>query len=738
VLAEALDDGDDERHRPEPLLQPIDPAHDGLDGASHDGADRSVSPVPTPTTPAAWWTTSTDPTWWTTSTVYQIYPRSFADSNGDGIGDLQGIIGRLDYLRHLGVDVLWLSPIYRSPQDDNGYDISDYRDIDPVFGTLADFDELLAAVHERGMRLVMDLVVNHTSDEHPWFVESRSSRDNPRRDWYWWRPARPGHVAGEPGAEPTNWASFFSGPVWDLDERTGEYYLHLFSRKQPDLNWENPEVRHAVYEMMRWWLDRGIDGFRMDVINMLSKHATLPDGELRPGALHGEGWPYFICGPRIHEFLAEMRAEVFDRYDRHVLTVGETPLTTVEQARLFTDSARREVDMLFQFEHVGVDHGVDKWRTVPVDWRRLKALFDRWQYGLADVGWNSLYWDNHDQPRAVSRFGDDSPAHRVRSAKALAIVLHLQRGTPYVYQGEELGMTNTPFGTIGEYRDIETLRYYDEAVAHGADPGEVLALIRPASRDNARTPMCWDAGRHAGFTSGEPWIGVNPDHTSINAEAAVADPDSVFHCYRRLIALRRELPVVALGAYQALTPDDPAIVSFTRTLDGDEVLVVANCSSAPAPVPAEVLATLDDADGWAGAEVLVASYDDARPGGDVDGRLRPWEAMALLRRSSSARPRGEMRSPTSRLSVRPSALSRRTRSLNSGRGRPTCAASSLDTTPGRSAIAASAAVVHGPSADRRSMASSLALSAAQPRSSRSVSSRSATRGSGPARWKSTR
>lgn len=563
--------------------------------------------------------------WWTRSTVYQIYPRSFADSDGDGVGDLRGIVGRLDYLTRLGVDVLWLSPIYPSPQDDNGYDIADYCAIDPVFGTLEDFDELLAAVHARGMKLVMDLVVNHTSDEHPWFIESRAGLDSPRRDWYWWRPARPGFVPGQRGAEPTNWSSFFSGPVWELDPASGEYYLHLFSRKQPDLNWENPDVRSAVYEMMRWWVDRGIDGFRMDVVNLLSKDPALPDGLVRPGAALGDGWPHFVCGPRIHEFVAEMHAAVWAGLDRPFLTVAETPGATVADAVRFTDPARREVDMLFQFEHVGVDHGADKWDRRPLDLVRLKEVFNSWQAGLAAAGWNSLYWDNHDQPRAVSRFGDDSPEHRVRSAQALATVLHLQRGTPYVYQGEELGMTNTAFATIDEYRDIETRRHYDHAVAAGAEPATVLAAVQPASRDNARTPMHWDDSPYAGFTTGTPWLGVNPNHVTINAAAAEADPGSVFHHYRRLIELRKADPVVAAGDYEPLLAAHPTVFAFVRCLDDAALLVVANLSSAAAVAP------VDDAAGWAAGETVSSNYDEPVAVGAGGFELRPWEAVALRR-----------------------------------------------------------------------------------------------------------
>src|SRR3954452_16587301 len=416
--------------------------------------------------------------WWHRAVVYQIYPRSFADADGDGMGDLRGIIDHLDHIAGLGVDVIWLSPVYPSPQDDNGYDISDYQDVDPVFGTLADFDELLEGLHARGIKLVIDLVVNHTSDEHPWF------RDPDKRDWYWWRKT-----------PPNEWRSFFSGPAWELDPATGEYYLHLFSRKQPDLNWENPAVRSAVYEMMGWWLDRGVDGFRMDVINLISKPDGLPDGDAAALNAHG---------PRLHEYLQEMHREVFAGRSGELLTVGETPGATVEEGVLFTDPARGEVDMIFQFEHVQIDQGpASKWDLRPFRLRALKATFGRWQRGLADVGWNSLYWDNHDQPRVVSRFGDDGE-HRVAAAKMLGTVLHLHRGTPYVYQGEELGMTNAPFNTVGDFRDIESLNHYREAVALGASPDEVLLALRKKGRDNARTPMQWDAGPHAGFTQGRP------------------------------------------------------------------------------------------------------------------------------------------------------------------------------------------------------------------------------------------
>lgn len=562
--------------------------------------------------------------WWKSAVVYQIYPRSFADSDGDGIGDLPGITAKVGYLADLGVDVIWLSPVYPSPQDDAGYDISDYQDIEPVFGTLADFDRLLAAVHERGMKLLMDLVVNHTSDEHPWFVESRSSTDNPKRDWYWWRPPREGMAGGTPGAEPTNWASAFSGSAWQYDEASGEYYLHLFSRKQPDLNWENPQVREAVHAMMRWWLDRGVDGFRMDVINMISKDTTLPDGNLTRPALWGDGGAHFLNGPRIHEFLAELHRAVFTGRPGQFLTVGEMPGCTVEQARLYTDPARGEVDMVFQFEHVQLDQGASKWDAHPLRLLDLKASLGRWQAGLAETGWNSLYWNNHDQPRAVSRFGDDGE-HRVRSAKLLGTLLHLHRGTPYVYQGEELGMTNAPFAGIADFRDIESINHYAEAVTGGQDPDQVLAALRVMSRDNARTPMQWDAGPNAGFSVGEPWIAVNPNHVEINAAAATADPDSVRQHYRTLIALRHTEPAVAHGDFTMLLPEHEQIYAFTRRLGRVELLVLANVSGRTAMAD-----QIPEAGSWERAELLIGNCPAPEPS-QHRLSLQPWEARVYRR-----------------------------------------------------------------------------------------------------------
>ena len=563
---------------------------------------------------------------WRRWVVYQVYPRSFADSDGDGVGDLRGVLRRLDYLQRLGVDVIWMSPVYRSPMDDNGYDISDYQDIDPLFGTLADLDKLIAELHARGMRLIMDLVVNHTSDEHPWFEQSRSSRDNPKRDWYWWRDARPGTTPGTPGAEPTNWESHFSGPTWTWDEKTGQYYLHIFSRKQPDLNWENPEVRQAVFAMMRWWLDRGVDGFRMDVINMISKDISLPDTEPRPGSLYGPGDQYFTVGPRNHEFLQEMHREVFTGRDVHVLTVGEMPGVTIPQAVLFTGPKRHELNMVFQFEHVQLDFGAHKYDLRPLQLPDLKASMAAWQAGLADRGWNSLYFGNHDQPRSVSRFGDDGK-HRVASAKTLATVLHLHRGTPYVFQGDELGMANAPFTAISDYRDIQALNFYAEAAARGgADlPALLLAMAR-MSRDQGRTPVQWDSSPGAGFTAGTPWLAINPDYVEVNAAAQVGDPGSVYEHYRQLIALRHTDPVVTEGDFELLLPDHPAIWAFLRRTGHAELLVAANFSSEEVvgmPLP------LDS--GWAAARVVLANLSGAQLSPLPDLRLRPWESIIWRR-----------------------------------------------------------------------------------------------------------
>ncbi len=571
--------------------------------------------------------------WWKSAVVYQIYPRSFADSDGDGVGDLGGIIAHLDHLVRLGVDVVWLSPVYRSPMDDNGYDISDYQDVDPLFGTLEQLDELIEKAHEAGIKVLMDLVVNHTSDEHLWFAESRSSTENPKRDWYWWRPPREGYDAGAPGAEPTNWSSAFGGSAWTFDAGTGDYYLHLFSSKQPDLNWENPDVRAEVHRMMNWWLDRGVDGFRMDVINLLSKRVVPGVPGLLDGATgdpagddapsFGNGWPHVVNGPRIHEFLQEMHQAVFAGRPAGLLTVGETPAASVEDGRLYTDAARAEVDMVFQFEHVELDTGPGgRWDVVPFTLVDLKRSMARWQEGLAEVGWNSLYFGNHDVPRAVSRYGNDSPEHRVASAKALATVLHLHRGTPYVYQGDELGMTNSVFERVEDFRDLDSLNQYQAATARGVDHDLVMSGLRRKSRDNARTPMQWDASEHAGFTTGTPWLPANANHTEINAAAQVDDPDSVFTHHQRLIALRHDDPVVVHGAFTMLLPEHSQLYAYLRTLGDAQVLVVANLSDQPADA-----GELPDAEAWLAADRVL----DSGPDDPATWVLGPWAARVRRR-----------------------------------------------------------------------------------------------------------
>jgi oligo-1,6-glucosidase len=510
--------------------------------------------------------------WWKECVVYQIYPRSFYDSNGDGIGDLRGITQKLDYLKELGVNVVWLCPVYKSPNDDNGYDVSNYQDIMDEFGTLGDWDELLAEMHRRGLKLVMDLVVNHTSDEHAWFVESRQSKDNPYRDFYIWRP-------GKNGSEPNNWRSFFGGSAWQYDERSGEYYLHLFTKKQPDLNWENPQVREGVFKMMNWWLDKGIDGFRMDVINMISKVPGLPDAPVVTDARYQFGGQYFINGPRLMEFLTEMKQKVLSHYD--ILTVGETPFVTPQDAIKIVNEETGALSMLFQFEHVDLDAetGADPVGTIKkVKLLDLKDVMTRWQKGLESRAWNSIFLSNHDQPRSVSRFGDDTQ-FRIESAKLLATLVHMLQGTPYVYQGDEIGMTNVAFDSIEDYRDVATRNLYREAVEEkGVDPKVALEVVHAKSRDNARTPMQWDDRQHAGFTTGTPWIKANPNYKEINVANALADPNSVFYYYQKLIRLRKENPVVVYGTYDLILGSHEEIYAFTRTLNGERLLVILNFS----------------------------------------------------------------------------------------------------------------------------------------------------------------
>jgi len=508
--------------------------------------------------------------WWKESVIYQIYPRSFCDSNGDGIGDLNGIRSKLDYLQKLGINVIWLSPIYKSPNDDNGYDISDYQDIMDDFGTMDDFDALLKEAHEHGIKIVMDLVVNHTSDEHKWFVESRSSKDNPKRDYYIWREPKD-------GKEPNNWGSCFSGSAWEYDEKTGMYYLHCFSKKQPDLNWDNEKVRDEVFNMMTWWCEKGIDGFRMDVISMISKVPGLPDGNKGEGALYGD-LSNTTNGPRVHEYLQEMRQRVLSKYD--LITVGECAGVTIEEAKKYASLDNSELNMVFEFEHTGLDYDErGKWTTKRFYLPDLKANLSKWQNELEGEAWNSLYWDNHDQPRIVSRLGDDSPL----SAKCIATVLHMMKGTPYIYQGEELGMTNYPFKSIDECRDIEILNAHKELVGGGRMSEEdLMDGIRAKGRDNARTPMQWDDTKEAGFTTGKPWIGVNPNYKTINAKAELEDKNSVFYYYQKLIQLRRKSQwsdIIVYGTYNLLNKEDENIFAYIRQLGDRKILVVCNVSA---------------------------------------------------------------------------------------------------------------------------------------------------------------
>lgn len=548
--------------------------------------------------------------WWKEAVIYQIYPRSFADSNSDGIGDLNGITAHLDYLETLGIDVIWLSPVYKSPNDDNGYDISDYRDIMDDFGTMGDFDRLLAEAHRHHIKIVMDLVVNHTSDEHAWFIESRSSKDNPHRDYYIWKEPKN-------GKEPNNWGSCFGGSAWELDERTGMYYLHCFSKKQPDLNWENPKVRDEVFDMMNWWCEKGIDGFRMDVISMISKDQSYPDGPVEDG-LYGSFGPYVCNGPRVHEFLQEMNNRVLSHYD--LLTVGEAAGVTIDEAKKYANSDGTELGMVFQFEHVDlVKSPIGKWTDQKPQLTDFRRVMNKWQYELEGKAWNSLFLDNHDQPRVVSRFGNDSEAYRVISAKMLATCLHMMKGTPYIYQGEELGMTNVYFDKLEDYRDIESINAFHQYVDSGIVKAEdMMRYLKEISRDNARTPMQWDDSKNAGFTDGTPWINVNPNYKEINAKAAVADPNSVFHYYQELIKLRHTLPIIVYGKFQGLLDDSETIYAYERHLDGQVLTVACNFTDQE-----QDCTLFDDLAG----EELISNYKEHKA-----GKLQPYEARVILRK----------------------------------------------------------------------------------------------------------
>lgn len=547
--------------------------------------------------------------WWKEAVVYQIYPRSFMDSNGDGIGDLNGITEKLEYLKELGIDVIWLSPVYQSPNDDNGYDISDYQAIMEEFGTMEDYDRMLARAHELGIKIMMDLVVNHTSDEHAWFVESRKSVDNPYRDFYIWRK-------GKDGKEPNNWGSCFSGSAWKYDPQTDMYFLHLFSKKQPDLNWDNPKVRDRVFDMMNWWCEKGIDGFRMDVISLISKPEGLPDG------IPGEtGYADSGCanGPHVHEYLKEMNRKVLSHYD--LITVGEAAGVTLEEAKKYANADGSELNMVFQFEHIGggpeADNHYGKWDSHKMPLPVWKKILSRWQTGLEGKAWNSLFLSNHDQPRSVSWFGNDSEQYREISAKMLGTCLHMMQGTPYVYQGEELGMCNAYFDQLEDYRDIESLNAYKELTETcGVSHEEMMGYLKRISRDNARTPMQWDDSANAGFTTGTPWIKVNSNYKTVNAKQQTTDPDSVFSYYKELIRLRHENDIIVYGEYELLEPQNEELFIYTRSWNNEQLMVLCNFTEKDIVIPAAVTAQIP-----ADAQILISNYV-----GNLESVLRPYEA----------------------------------------------------------------------------------------------------------------
>ena len=535
--------------------------------------------------------------WWKNAVIYQIYPRSFQDSNGDGIGDLAGITKRLDYLETLGIDAIWLSPVYRSPQDDNGYDISDYCDIDPMFGTLEDMEVLIGEAKKHHIRIVMDLVLNHSSDEHRWFQESKKSRDNPYHDYYVWRD-------GVEGTPPNDMKATFGGSAWTWVPEVGQYYFHQFSVKQPDLNWDNPALRQELYKAIRFWMDKGVGGFRLDVIDQIAKD---PDLKITSN------------GPMLHAYLRELNANTFGGTD--LVTVGEAWGATVQNAPIYSDPRGKEFSMVFQFEHIGLDQipGKAKWDLAPLQLSALKEVLTKWQVGLHGKGWNSLFWNNHDLPRIVSRWGNDG-AYRQESAKMLATLLHGMQGTPYIYQGEELGMTNVVFPTIDDYRDIETLHMYRDRMAAGYDEADVMRSIHAKSRDNARTPMQWDTSANAGFTTGTPWMQVNPNYTAINAADEAADGSSVFHYYQTLIRLRKQYPIFSEGDFTLLFADHPALFAYQRRL-GDQVMtVLCNFYEEPLTLPAAQVSALPL------DTLLLGNYDAPADA----AHFRPYEARIYL------------------------------------------------------------------------------------------------------------
>ncbi|MBM7577772.1 alpha,alpha-phosphotrehalase [Jeotgalibacillus terrae] len=553
--------------------------------------------------------------WWKKAVVYQIYPKSFNDTTGNGVGDLNGITEKLDYLNELGVDVLWLTPPYKSPQRDNGYDISDYFSIHEEYGSMEDFDRMLAEAHKRDIRIIMDIVVNHTSTEHEWFVESRKSKDNEYRDFYIWKDGK------EDGSEPTNWASKFGGNAWQYDDASGQYYLHLFDVTQADLNWENEKVRREIYEMMNFWAEKGVDGFRLDVINLVSKNQDFPDetGE-------GDGRRFYTDGPRVHEYMHEMNQEVFSKHD--LLTVGEMSSTTIDHCIKYSNPEREELSMTFNFHHLKVDYpNGEKWTIADFDFLQLKDILSTWQVGMNEGGgWNALFWCNHDQPRVVSRYGNDGEFHR-ESAKMLATTVHMMQGTPYIYQGEEFGMTNPKFTSIDEYRDVESLNIYNILLEQGKSEKEILEILRQKSRDNSRTPVQWDDTEHAGFTSGTPWIPVAKNFKEHNAKTALEDRDSVFYHYQKLVQLRKDHDILTDGNYELLLADHPAIFAYTRSTENETLLVLNNyyAEETVFDMP-ETLA--EKLEGFTPPDVMIQNYSDVN-GDAARYTLRPYESIVF-------------------------------------------------------------------------------------------------------------
>lgn len=552
--------------------------------------------------------------WWKKSVVYQVYPKSFKDSNGDGIGDLNGLKEKLPYLEKLGIDVIWLNPIFQSPQVDNGYDISDYRQIEPTLGTMEDFDELLAEAHKHGIKIILDLVVNHTSDQHQWFQEAKKSKDNPYHDYYIWKDE-----------VPNNWGSSFGGSAWEYVEAVDQYYLHCFAKEQPDLNWDNPKVREDVYDILRFWLDKGIDGFRMDVITLISKDSTFPDGPIIQNKAYGSYYAGCASGPRVHEYLKEMNREVLSKYD--IMTVGEAPHTSADEAVPYTAAGEKELQMVFHFDHMHLDYDENgKYAKTRVKLTDLKRVMTEWQEKMhACNGWNSLYWSNHDQARAVTRFGNESPAYRVISAKMLGTVLHMMQGTPYIFEGEELGMTNAFFDKIEDYRDLEAIDIFKDFTGRkGFSEKDTLELLRLKSRDNARTPMQWDDTRYAGFTEGTPWIDVNPNYTEINAEKCLEDSDSVFYYYQKLVKLRHEVPVITDGEYELLDAENEKIYAYLRKGENESLVVAANFTDE------EIDYQVDEKVKAQESSLLISNYGDAPDTFNNHLTLKPYQVYVYM------------------------------------------------------------------------------------------------------------